>query len=60
MRELEPQVDQGDKNPVREDQFVLRPGSGLPLSLPASPVLQRGLATCGPRGGQLLDQIAEM
>ncbi|WP_329330126.1 hypothetical protein [Streptomyces mirabilis] len=60
MRKLKPQIDQRDHDLVGEEQFMLRPGSGLSLSLSAAPVVQRGLAACGPRTGQLLDQIGEM
>lgn len=60
VRKLKPQIDQRDHDLVGEEQFMLRPGSGLSLSLSAAPVVQRGLAACGPRTGQLLDQIGEM
>ena len=56
VRELEPQVNQGDDDPVGERQAVIRARSGRaqPLVLPAGqqPVFLRG----GPRRGQLPDQ----
>jgi hypothetical protein len=56
VRELEPQVNKGDDDPVGERQAVIRARSGRaqPLVLPAGeqPVFPGG----GPRRGQLTDQ----
>lgn len=60
VRQLQAQVDQGDQDPVGEDQLVFRPSSSGPLALPAPSLAQLGLAPCQPRAGQLLDQNAEM
>ncbi|MFC9644299.1 hypothetical protein ACFTZF_38145 [Streptomyces mirabilis] len=60
MRQLQPQVDQGDQHPVDEDQLVIWPGTGRPLTVVAAPFVERRLAPCRPRASHFLDQIAEM
>ena len=60
VRQLQPQVDQGDQHPVDEDQLVIGPGTSCPLTVAAPTFPERGLALRRPRVGQLLDQIAEM
>jgi hypothetical protein len=49
MRQLQPQVDQGDQHPVDEYQLVIGPGTGRPLTVVAAPFLERRLALCRPR-----------
>ncbi|MFE2837932.1 hypothetical protein ACFXI6_44310 [Streptomyces mirabilis] len=60
MWQLQPQVDQGDQHPVDEDQLVIWPGTGRPLTVVAAPFVERRLAPCRPRASHFLDQIAEM
>lgn len=60
VRQLQPQADQGDQHPVDEDQLVIRPGTGRPLTVVAAPFVERRLALCRPRASHFLDQIAEM
>ncbi|OEJ28819.1 hypothetical protein BGM19_01850 [Streptomyces agglomeratus] len=40
VRQLQTQVDQGDRDPIGEDQRVVRLGSGGPFALSATPLAQ--------------------
>jgi hypothetical protein len=59
MRKLEAQDDQGDDDPVREDEFVVRSRSGGALPVMAPAFTQPGLLPGHPRPGQLGDQLAQ-
>ena len=59
VRELEPQVNEGDDDPVGEREVVVRAcaGRAQPLVLPA--LAQPGFPGGGPRRGQLRDQLGQ-
>jgi hypothetical protein len=60
MGQLEPQDDQGDDDPVGEDQLVIRTGAGGPQALASTALVQVGLLLGPSRLGQLDDEFGQM
>jgi hypothetical protein len=58
--ELEPQADEGDQGPVKEDEPLLGPGPGGAAAHVTAAPLQGGLVGGGPGVGQLGDQLAKL
>jgi len=58
--ELEPQADEGDQDPAKEDGPLLGPGPGGAAAHMAAALLQGGLVGGGPEVGQLGDQLARL
>ena len=56
VRELEPQVNEGDDDPVGERQVMGRPGAGRAKPLVAPACEQPVLLSSRPRSGHLLDE----
>ena len=56
VRELEPQVNEGDDDPVGERQVMARPGAGRAKPLVAPACEQPVLLSSRPRSGHLLDE----
>ena len=60
VRELEPQVNEGDDDPVSERQVMVRPGAGRAQPLMAAALEQPVFPGGGPRHGQFPDQPGQM
>jgi hypothetical protein len=59
VRELEPQVNEGDDDPAGERQVMVRSRSGGAQPLVSPPLAQPAFAGGLPRPGQLSDQLAQ-
>jgi hypothetical protein len=59
VRELEPQVNEGDDDPVGEHELVARARSGRAQPAVFPPLAQPGFLGRHPRAGQFRDQPAE-
>jgi hypothetical protein len=59
VRELEPQVNEGDDDPVGKRQGMVRPGAPGALPLVAAPFAQPVFLRSLPGAGELLDQLAQ-
>ena len=60
MRELEPQVNEGDDDPIGEREAMVRPGAGRAQPLVSPALAQPVFPGSRPGPGQFLDQLAEL
>lgn len=60
MRQLMAQMDQGDQQPIEEDQLGLSAGTLRPPTLPAPGLAERGLPRSLPCRGEFGEQLAGM
>jgi hypothetical protein len=59
MGKLEPQVNEGDDDPIDKRQVMVRTGAGRAHPLVAPALAQPGLLRCRPRTRQILDELAQ-
>lgn len=60
VRQLMAQMNEGDQQPIENDQLGLSAGTLRPSTLRAPGLPQRGLPRGLPRTGELGEQLAEM